>query len=85
MSTVAASYTGPTNLPREIGRHRIEDLHAFVSNFGLGPEYTAQVRLFRGRLCWDVLYLDSDMDAEGAGKIARDILERLERAGRDAT
>jgi hypothetical protein len=46
----------------------------------LGPEYSALVRLFRGELWWDILYLDSDMDAAGAQTIAGEMQTILERA-----
>ena len=46
----------------------------------LGPEYSGLVRLFRGELWWDILYLDSDMDAAGAQLIADDMQTILEEA-----
>ncbi len=49
----------------------MREVHAFVSNFPVGPEYTAQARIYRKRLVWDVVYLDADMTAEEAAKIAR--------------
>jgi hypothetical protein len=58
----------------------VTGLHAFAANMTLGPEYSALVRLFRGELWWDILYLDSDMDAAGAQAIAREMQEILEGA-----
>ena len=53
---------------------RVRELHAFVSNFPKGPEYTAQARIHRRRLVWDVVYLDVDMGAEEAEAITRDMV-----------
>ncbi len=41
---------------------RIRGLHAFISNNGLGPEYTAQAMIFDGRLTLNAVILDTDMD-----------------------
>ncbi len=78
MGHTALSYTGATPLPRAVGPIRVDALHAFVNNFVLGPEYTAMARLFGGCLCWDIVYLDCDMDVEQAGLIAQDIITELE-------
>lgn len=80
MSATALSYSGPTTLPVSYGPFDLIGLHAFAANMTLGPEYSALVRLFRGELWWDILYLDSDMDASGAQAIARDMQAILERA-----
>ncbi len=52
-------------------------LHAFVSNFRLGPEYTAQVRLFNRRIWWDILYLEPELDEDLARRIAGEIRDLL--------
>ncbi len=80
MSNTALSYTGPLPLGIRYGKTHILDVHAFVSNFVVGPEYTATVRLFDKRLYWDFLYLDSDMDQELARTIADEIRTTLETA-----
>lgn len=72
MATIGMSYTG--TLPFRLV-HRallLAEVHAFVSNLPVGPEYTAQARLFRGRLWLDIVYLDADMDANEARKIAEE-------------
>ena len=56
-----------------------------VSNLALGPEFTAHARLWRGRLWWDHVYLDSDMDEELAAALSDEILEKLAATGREAT
>ena len=78
MASTALSYTGVAEIPESYGPIRIRRLHGFVSNFVLGPEYTAQVRLFAGRLWWDIVYLDSDMDEATARHLTEDIFKLLE-------
>jgi hypothetical protein len=83
MGTTAVSYTGPFSLDKEYGNIRIEQIHAFVSNFVLGPEYTAQTRLFDKQFYWDILYLDSDMDQKKARIIADEIRSILDTAAKE--
>ncbi len=76
MAATAISYTGAARLgpSRQDGcRFRVLGLHAFVSNFRLGPEYTAQVRLWDGRIWWDILYLEPELDAVAARRLADEI------------
>ncbi len=70
MATTALSYTGAVRMGERYGELALRELHAFVSNFPRGPEYTAQARLFRGRLWLDILYLDADMAEREARAIA---------------
>ncbi len=76
------SYTGPIAFPEYDGL-RVRNIHALVSNMPIGPEHAAQARLFRGRLWWDVIYLDADMDEAEARTVAADVLERLEEAAHE--
>ena len=78
--SAAISYTGPLDLPARFGSLGVRGVHAFVSNFEIGPEFSAQVRLFRGRLWWDFLYLDAEMDESAALALATGTLRRLEEA-----
>jgi hypothetical protein len=80
MAATALSYTGPLNLPANHGSFTVSGLHAFTTNFSLGPEYSALVHLFRGELWCDILYLDCDMDSAGAQRIAQDMQAILEKA-----
>jgi hypothetical protein len=80
MAGTAMSYTGPVMLTKHYGKIEVHDLHAFVSNFVLGPEYTALVELFDNCIYWNIQYLDSDMDHEQAGVIADEIRTILESA-----
>lgn len=83
MGTTAMSFTGPVMLKKQYGKIEVRDIHAFVSNFSLGPEYSAQVRLFDRQIYWDILYLDSDMDREQAEVIAGEIRTILESAAEE--
>ncbi len=83
MATTALSYTGPARLPPSDGPLRVEGLHAFVASLPVGPEVAVQVRLFAGRLVWDVLYLDSDVDRAAVRELADDTLARLRGACSD--
>jgi hypothetical protein len=76
----AFSYGGAPRLPVEYGTFELTGLHAFPANWTTGPEYSALVRLFRGELWWDMLYLDCDMDAAKAQAIAQDVRTILEEA-----
>lgn len=73
MGTTALSYTGALDLENQYGDIQVERIHAFVSNFPLGPEFTAQARLFNGEFYWDILYLDSDMNRQKAEAIAAEL------------
>ncbi len=81
MGNTALSYPGVTKIKPFYGSIKVEQLHAFVSNFPLGPEYTTTVRIFKGRLLWDMLYMDTDMDQKQAQCIADEICSILISAG----
>lgn len=80
MGATALSFGGPLVLSQHYGETDVHNVHVFVSNFGLGPEYAAQVRLFDRSLYWDIIYLDSDMDHEQARQITDEIYSILETA-----
>ena len=80
MTTMAMSFTGPLLVEKNYGKLEVRDIHGFASNFVVGPEYSALVRLFDDHIYWDFLYLDSDMDHEQAGVIADEIRRILESA-----
>jgi hypothetical protein len=77
MGHTALSFMESLNVPSEFGRLSVVGMHAFVSNFGLGPELASQARVFQNRLCVDLMYLDSDMDQEKAEEIANSIRDLL--------
>ncbi len=79
MGNTAISYIGQVNIKHSYGNIKINHIHVFNSNFVLGPEYTAQTRLFKDRFYWDILYLDSDMDENKAKIIAEEIKNVLKK------
>lgn len=80
MCAAALSFTGASTMRKSYGKIVVRDIHAFPSNFVVGPEYSAVVRLYDDRFYWDILYLDSDMDREQAEKMADEIRFILESA-----
>jgi hypothetical protein len=77
MGTTALSYTGPSRLPRSFGSIGVSSPEVFISNLSLGPEYTAQARLADGKLFWNIVYLDCDMDRAMADRISDEMLDVL--------
>jgi hypothetical protein len=45
----------------------------------------SQARLFNNQIWWDFIYLDTDMDAEMAGKIIAEVKAILEEADRGSS
>jgi NRPS condensation-like uncharacterized protein len=80
MGDVAMSFIGNITIGAQYGRTRIRGMHAFVSNFGLGPEFTAHVRMFDKQIYWNTLYLDSDMDKQKARVLSEEVLAILKEA-----
>ena len=86
MGTTALNYAGAARL--QVGANApfsIEGLHAFVSNFPLGPEYTGQSRILERRLWWDIVYLDADMDRSEARAIAEEMRDLVVEAAGQAS
>lgn len=73
VGTTALSYPGVAPIQSRYGDIQVKSLHGFVSNFPIGPEFTATLRIFKRQLYWDCLYLDSDMDQDKAQAIANEI------------
>lgn len=80
LATTAVSYVGPLQLRPQYGEIEVLDLHAFLANVRLGPEFTAFCQIFQGKLAWDFVYLDTDMAAETAVAIAAETCAILQRA-----
>ena len=80
MCTTAISYGVTSKLKRTYGPYQVKGLRGFVSNFGLGPEFSGRVELYDDELWWDMIYLDSDMDHDGAEQIANEVGYILERS-----
>ncbi len=83
MGSVALGYMGVPALERQYGSLGVTGFHAFVSNFDMGPEYTAQVTLLHGRLTWDIVTIDSEVDAATATRMAESIRTILEAAAHE--
>ena len=83
MGATALSYTGQILLEKNYGKIEVLDIRAFVSNFVVGPEYTALVNLFDGKINYNILYLDADMEQKQAGVIADEIRAVLKSAAEE--
>lgn len=83
LAMTALSYTGVPTVRSQYGPIRVRGLHGFISNVDFGPQYTAQVSLTSGRLVWDIVYLDGDLDSSQARAIADEIQEILRSAVRE--
>jgi len=81
LGATALNYSGLVPLKTQYGDIQLVGLHGFISGFDLGPEIASQARLFNDQVWWDFIYLDSDMDAEMAGKIIGEVEAILESAG----
>jgi hypothetical protein len=81
MGSTALNYSGAIPLQTQYGKIKVKALHGFLSSFNLGPEVSAQARLFKDELWMDFMFLESDMDRELAGKIVEEVRAILERAG----
>jgi hypothetical protein len=73
MATTAISYGGGTTIQKDYGSYKVTSVHGFVSNFGLGPEFSGRVGLYNDELIWDMLYLDTDLGIEKAAEIVAEI------------
>jgi hypothetical protein len=81
MATTAVSYAGPMPLSERYGDIQVTEVHGFISNNRLGPVATAFATIFRERLTWDFVFLDSDMEPSAAERIADRVVEDLTLAG----
>ncbi len=80
MGTTALSYAGPISIDRAYGSIRVRGLHAFTANMPIGPEFSALARYFLGEVWLDLLYIDTDMDSQMAGRIAEEMRGILTQA-----
>lgn len=78
MGTTAVSYPGPLNLQPNYGSIQLTNLHGFISNHRLGPEFVAFAKILFGELSWDFLYLEADMDRALADTLADEVIHLLE-------
>jgi hypothetical protein len=75
------NYSGAVPLKTQYSGIKVKGLHGFLSGFDLGPEASAQARLFNDEIWIDFMFLENDMDREVAGKIVGEVQAILERAG----
>jgi len=81
----ALNYSGRVPLKTQYSNIRLVGLHGFVSGYDLGPEMASQARLFNDQIWWNFIYLDTDMDADLAGKIIGEVKAILEEAGQSSS
>jgi hypothetical protein len=80
MGSTALNYSGAVPLETQYGEIAVTGLHAILSSYDLGPEVSAQARLFRNELWIDFMFLETDMDRETAEKIVGEVKVILEGA-----
>jgi NRPS condensation-like uncharacterized protein len=83
MAATAMNYSGAITLDQSYGDIRVRDVRGIVSNFGLGPEFSAQTLLYNGRLAWNLIYLEYDMNRETAQAITDEIEQILTAQARE--
>jgi len=69
----ALNFSGAVALEGKYGEIVVEAQHGFVSGYDLGPELASQARLFNDQVCWDFIYLDTDLEEAAAQKLVEDI------------
>lgn len=80
LANTALTYNGALALEPAYGRISVLGVHGAISAVTIGPEYAAQVSLFRDELWWDITYVESDMDRGQAQRIADEIRSSLDTA-----
>jgi hypothetical protein len=80
MGAVGLNYGGSVPLAAEYGRIKVTGLHGFLSSMDIGPEVSAQARLFNDELWFDLMFLDSDLDRKAAGELIEELRVVLEAA-----
>lgn len=73
MAATALNYNGVVPVQSIYGSIRVMGLHGFVSAYDLGPEFSAEAKIFDNRFFWDFVYLEADMSREEANAIVEEI------------
>ncbi len=77
MGTTALSYPGFFGIESSYGETKVDAVYGFVSNFPIGPEFSATARIFDNRIWLDCLFMDGDMDEAKARAIAEEMMTTL--------
>lgn len=80
LAATALNYSGVVPVQPVYGSIRVMGLHGFVSAYNLGPEFSAEARIFNNRLFWDFTYLEADISREEANAIVEEIKSILKSA-----
>jgi hypothetical protein len=80
LASTALNYNGVVPVQSVYGSMRVMGLHGFVSAYDLGPEFSAEARIFNNQLFWDFTYLQADMSREEATAIVEEIKSILNSA-----
>jgi hypothetical protein len=78
----ALNYSSLVPLKSNYGEIEVRSLHGFVSGYDLGPELASQARLFKDKIWWDFIYLDTDMNEQTASSLIEEINQILVQAVR---
>jgi NRPS condensation-like uncharacterized protein len=77
MADTAVSYAGPVALCERYGDITVDDVHGFVATNRLAPFSSALVQIVGGRLTWDFVFLEADLDEHQREKLADTVLNKL--------
>jgi NRPS condensation-like uncharacterized protein len=80
MGAVGLNYSGAVTLKAAYGRIRLKGVHGFLSSYDIGPEVSAQARLFNDELWIDFMFREADMSRDLAGEIIGEVKDILEEA-----
>lgn len=81
MGAVGLNYSGAVTLKAAYGGIRLKGVHGFLSSYDIGPEVSAQARLFNDELCIDFMFREKDMGRDLAGEIIGEVKAILQEAG----
>jgi hypothetical protein len=77
LGVTALSYIGNLKLDPEYGHLSLINVHAYISNNPLGPQFSGFGKILFGKIGLDFTYLTAETTSEGAEKIAHDIKSLL--------
>jgi len=80
MAATALNYSGVVPVQPVYGSIRVMGLHGFVSAYDLGPEFSAEAKIFNNHLFWDFVYLEADMSRDEANAIVEETKNILHSA-----